>query len=49
MVSFTAGPALFVLAALLCGLYERTGRVGPGILVHVLNNATSLLPLFLIR
>lgn len=47
--SYTAGPALFVLAFLLCRLYERTGSVWPGILVHALNNATSLLPLFLLR
>jgi membrane protease YdiL (CAAX protease family) len=47
-MSWTAGPALFALAMLLCYLYERTGSVWPGILVHVLNNATSLLPLFLL-
>ena len=47
-MSWTAGPALFCLAMLLCWLYERTGSVWPGILVHVLINATSLLPLFLL-
>ncbi len=46
--SWSAGPALFCLAMLLCYLYERTGSIWPGILVHVLNNATSLLPLFLL-
>ena len=48
-MSWSAGPALFGLAFLLCALYERTGSVWPGVLVHVLNNATSLLPVFLIR
>lgn len=48
-MSWTAGPALFALAFVLCRLYERTGSVWPGVLVHALNNATSLAPLLLLR
>lgn len=40
---------LFVLALVLCWVYERSGSLVAPIVVHMLNNATSLLPLFLVH
>lgn len=47
--SLTALVPLFVLALVLCWVYERSGSLVAPIVVHMLNNATSLLPLFLVH
>ncbi|HEX8754248.1 MAG TPA: CPBP family intramembrane glutamic endopeptidase [Solirubrobacterales bacterium] len=39
----TAVPPLMVLGFLLCLLYEKTGSIVPGILLHMLNNSVALL------
>ncbi|HET7589417.1 MAG TPA: CPBP family intramembrane glutamic endopeptidase [Solirubrobacterales bacterium] len=39
----TAVPPLIFLGFVLCLLYERTGSIVPGILLHALNNAVVLL------
>ena len=47
--SLTALVPLFVLALVLCWVYERSGSLVAPVAVHMLNNATSLLPLFLVH
>jgi len=47
--SLSAFLPLFALALVLARLYERTGSLLACIVVHALNNATSLLPLFLLH
>ena len=47
--SLTALVPLFVLALVLCWVYERSGSLVAPVVVHMLNNATSLLPLFLVH
>jgi membrane protease YdiL (CAAX protease family) len=39
----TAVPPLIVFGVLLCLLYEKTGSILPGILLHMLNNSVALL------
>jgi membrane protease YdiL (CAAX protease family) len=39
----TAVPPLIVFGFLLCLLYEKTGSIVPGILLHMLNNSVALL------
>lgn len=39
----TAVPPLIVFGFLLCLLYERTGSIVPGIMLHMLNNSVALL------
>jgi membrane protease YdiL (CAAX protease family) len=39
----TAVPPLMILGVLLALLYERTGSIVPGILLHMLNNSIALL------
>jgi uncharacterized protein len=39
----TAVPPLIVFGVLLALLYEKTGSIVPGILLHMLNNAVALL------
>jgi membrane protease YdiL (CAAX protease family) len=39
----TAVPPLIVFGAILCLLYEKTGSIVPGILLHMLNNSVALL------
>jgi len=48
-MSWTALVPLFVLAIVLCWVYERSGSLVAPIAVHMLNNATSLLPIFLLH
>ncbi|MFO0933131.1 MAG: CPBP family intramembrane glutamic endopeptidase [Planctomycetota bacterium] len=48
-MSLTAFVPLFVLALVLCWVYERSGSLVAPVVVHMLNNATSLLPLFLVH
>ncbi|MBL9087182.1 MAG: CPBP family intramembrane metalloprotease, partial [Planctomycetia bacterium] len=47
--SLTALVPLLVLALVLCWVYERSGSLVAPIVVHMLNNASSLLPLFLVH
>ena len=47
--SLTALAPLFVLALVLCWVYERSGSLVAPVVVHMLFNATSLLPLFLVH
>ncbi|MEZ5076412.1 MAG: CPBP family intramembrane glutamic endopeptidase [Solirubrobacterales bacterium] len=39
----TAVPPLMVFGAILCLLYEKTGSIVPGIVLHMLNNSVALL------
>lgn len=39
----TAVPPLIVFGVILCLLYEKTGSIVPGILLHMLNNSVALL------
>jgi membrane protease YdiL (CAAX protease family) len=43
ITGITAVPPLIVFGFLLCLLYERTGSILPGILLHMLNNSVALL------
>lgn len=43
LTGITAVPPLIVFGFLLCLLYERTGSIVPGILLHMLNNSVALL------
>lgn len=43
LTGVTAVPPLIVFGFLLCLLYERTGSIVPGILLHMLNNSVALL------
>jgi hypothetical protein len=43
LTGLTAVPPLIVFGFLLALLYERTGSILPGILLHMLNNAVALL------
>jgi len=43
LTGLTAVPPLIVFGFLLALLYERTGSIVPGILLHVLNNSVALL------
>lgn len=43
LTGITAVPPLIVFGFLLCLLYERTGSVVPGIVLHMLNNSVALL------
>jgi membrane protease YdiL (CAAX protease family) len=43
LTGVTAVPPLMVFGFLLCLLYEKTGSIVPGILLHMLNNAYALL------
>ena len=36
-------PPLIVFGFVLCLLYEKTGSIVPGILLHMLNNSVALL------
>lgn len=43
ITGITAVPPLIAFGFLLCLLYERTGSIVPGILLHMLNNSVALL------
>ena len=43
LTGLTAVPPLMLFGVLLALLYERTGSIVPGILLHMLNNAVALL------
>ncbi|HEV2858680.1 MAG TPA: CPBP family intramembrane glutamic endopeptidase [Solirubrobacterales bacterium] len=43
LTGITAVPPLIVFGFLLCLLYEKTGSIVPGILLHMLNNSVALL------
>ena len=43
LTGITAVPPLIVFGFLLALLYERTGSIVPGILLHMLNNSIALL------
>ncbi|MGD9735899.1 MAG: lysostaphin resistance A-like protein [Solirubrobacterales bacterium] len=43
LTGISAVPPLVVFGFLLCLLYEKTGSVVPGILLHMLNNSVALL------
>ncbi len=43
LTGITAVPPLIVFGFLLCLLYEKTGSVVPGIVLHMLNNSVALL------
>lgn len=43
LTGITAVPPLIVLGFLLCLLYEKTGSIVPGIVLHMLNNSVALL------
>jgi membrane protease YdiL (CAAX protease family) len=43
LTGVTAVPPLIVFGFLLCLLYEKTGSVVPGIVLHMLNNSVALL------
>lgn len=43
LTGITAVPPLVVFGFLLCLLYEKTGSVVPGIVLHMLNNSVALL------
>jgi CAAX protease family protein len=43
ITGITAVPPLIVFGFLLCLLYERTGSIIPGVLLHMLNNSVALL------
>ena len=38
----SAVPPLIALGAIFCLLYEKTGSIVPGILLHMLNNSLAL-------
>jgi membrane protease YdiL (CAAX protease family) len=43
LTGLSAVPPLIVFGFLLCLLYEKTGSIVPGILLHMLNNSVALL------
>jgi membrane protease YdiL (CAAX protease family) len=43
LTGVTAVPPLIVFGFLLALLYERTGSIVPGILLHMINNSIDLL------
>jgi membrane protease YdiL (CAAX protease family) len=43
ITGITAVPPLFIFGTILALLYERTGSIIPGILLHALNNSVALL------
>ncbi len=43
ITGITAVPPLIVFGFVLCLLYEKTGSIVPGILLHMLNNSVALL------
>jgi membrane protease YdiL (CAAX protease family) len=43
LTGITAVPPLIVFGFLLCLLYEKTGSIVPGIVLHMLNNSVALL------
>ncbi|HEU4706410.1 MAG TPA: type II CAAX endopeptidase family protein [Solirubrobacterales bacterium] len=43
LTGVSAVPPLIVFGFILCLLYEKTGSIVPGILLHMLNNAVALL------
>ena len=43
LTGLTAVPPLVFFGFILCLLYEKTGSIVPGILLHVLNNSVALL------
>jgi uncharacterized protein len=43
LTGITAVPPLIAFGFLLCLLYEKTGSIVPGILLHLLNNSVALL------
>ena len=43
LTGITAVPPLIVFGFLLALLYEKTGSIVPGILLHMLNNSVALL------
>jgi len=43
LTGVTAVPPLIVFGCLLCLLYEKTGSIVPGIMLHMLNNTVALL------
>lgn len=43
LTGVTAVPPLIVFGFLLCLLYEKTGSIVPGIVLHMLNNSVALL------
>jgi membrane protease YdiL (CAAX protease family) len=43
LTGVTAVPPLIVFGFLLCLLYEKTGSIVPGIMLHMLNNSVALL------
>lgn len=43
LTGITAVPPLVVFGFLLCLLYEKTGSIVPGIVLHLLNNSVALL------
>jgi membrane protease YdiL (CAAX protease family) len=42
LTGVSAVPPLMVFGFLLCLLYEKTGSIVPGILLHMLNNSVAL-------
>ncbi len=43
LTGVTAVPPLIAFGFVLCLLYEKTGSIVPGILLHMLNNSVALL------
>ena len=43
LTGISAVPPLMVFGVILCLLYEKTGSIVPGIILHVLNNSVALL------
>jgi uncharacterized protein len=43
LIGITAVPPLILFGFLLCLLYEKTGSIVPGILLHMMNNSVALL------
>jgi uncharacterized protein len=43
LTGISAVPPLIALGAIFCLLYEKTGSIVPGIILHVLNNSVALL------
>ena len=43
LTGISAVPPLIVFGFILCLLYEKTGSIVPGILLHMLNNSVALL------
>jgi membrane protease YdiL (CAAX protease family) len=43
LTGISAVPPLIVFGFILCLLYEKTGSIVPGIILHMLNNSVALL------